>query len=109
MFSVAPVAPRLWWHDIYLREVSMYSSGPTAIPIPSFAGFQPWQVLQSPFNQGPSPVGPGLPQSCCPPQLYRVPERKSRSLGYGGQGQLQWGPFINCGVPLHIWEGQWGA
>ena len=23
MFSVAPVAPRLWWHDIYIKYVIM--------------------------------------------------------------------------------------
>ena len=44
MFSVAPVAPRLWWHDIYETQISgetvlhkvyevyvVYKQGPTGI------------------------------------------------------------------------------
>ena len=34
MFSVAPVAPRLWWHDIYIRSINSINQSISELAIP---------------------------------------------------------------------------
>ena len=44
----------------------------------------------------------GHPQGCCPPQLHRVPGRKNRSLGYGDQCKIWWGPFLDWSASSYV-------